>query len=166
MSQSDLLVEASSAATTALLIPSGGPAASAVVPLRLPGELYVVRARKGQRETVICPLDLSAASVSGNAVAPAWSSPALVISAYSLGSVYGVAETLLHELFGADASLKADIETDPDTGIPMLVFRMGISRELRGLRNEFLDRYIRETQIPPGAPVPVLSWTYDRAASA
>lgn len=55
------------------------------------------------------------------------------------------------------------IGQDEETQRPNLLFELSIGRDQRSLRKIFLERYVRETEIPKGAPVPVLVWEYGSA---
>jgi hypothetical protein len=143
-------------------------------PVRLPGGgtdstsiqaidedlLLIVPPRDTGVAVVSRRFDLPVATVGGNPVAPAWSDPELVISASGLGLLRETTKRILSEVYGPSATLTPTIEHDPDSGSPMLVFYIGIRRDQRTLRSGFHDRYVRETEIPENAPVPVLAWKY------
>jgi hypothetical protein len=142
------------------------PEAAAVQALDIPRDTYLVRAEHGHRETVITLYDLSKASTVGNAVAPAWSDPLAVIEMGRLGPLVDATTNILHGVFGAAASLRPEIVRDPESPVPSLALVLVVPRAMRHLRSEFFDRYARETVIPEGAPVPVLSWEYLDAVPA
>ncbi|SRR6266540_4564433 len=153
------LLETTAASTPVLSVPDE----AAVIPLNLPGDIYVVRAEEGSRETLVTQYDLSRARIGGSEVLPAWSDPAIVIETYRLGSLVEAAERILREMFGATACISSTIEIDPESAAPSLVLSLRVPRSLRHLRHEFLGRYARETVITEGAPIPVLQWEYDGA---
>jgi|SRR5450759_1656534 len=140
--------------------------AALIIALDIPGDAYVVRPEVGQRETVITGYDLSVARVEGNAITPAWSDPRVLLATFGLGPLCSLTEKTLREVFGPTARLRLAVERDPQTASPMLVFELNVARSQRGLRGQFRERYARETTIPAGAPVPVLSWEYSDVVSA
>lgn len=139
---------------------------SSVQKLDIPKDAFLITPKKGDRVTIISEADLVAARVSGNAVAPAWADPASVIATYALGQVLNSARSILQDIFGGDAALTPEIDSEPESGRPLLVFRLSVPRPKRQLRFDYLDRYARETRIPAAAPAPVLAWTYLDANSA
>lgn len=155
------LLDQTSASTPVVGLPDA-PAVAALVP----GDLYVIRTEKGQREAVITQYDLTHATIVGNAVSPAWSDPGLVIDAYGLGQAMDTSEDILRGLFGAAATIRPSIERDPDSSFPSLVFYLVVPRTMRHLRHDFVERFTREVTIPEGAPVPALLWEYVDAIPA
>lgn len=137
---------------------------SSVQKLDIPVDLFAVRPADGAAEAYVRIYDLQSSTISGNTVVTAWSRPESVIRSYGLDQLHVKTIRLLAETFGPAASLTPEIDVDPDGNTPMLVFRFKIRRDQRGLRAGFVDRYVRETALPPGAPVPVLAWTTEIAA--
>jgi hypothetical protein len=94
-------------------------------------------------------------------VATAWSNPGLVLAEYGLEPARDLADELLREVFGADnAAMTVAVERNLETQSPELVFRLEIARAVRDRRDQFLDRYVRDVDLPDAAPVPVLLWAY------
>ena len=155
------LLDQTTASTPGISLPD----APAVAPV-IPGDLYVIRTERGHREAVITQYDLTHANIVGNEVSPVWSDPRLVIDAYGLGQVMDTSESILHALFGNAATIRPDIERDPDSSLPSLVFYLVVPRTMRNLRHDFIERFAREVVIPDGAPVPALLWEYVDAIPA
>lgn len=165
MSQRALAGLATKASTPTFLIsPAETGQGAAVIPLDIPGDAFLVRPEKGTRETIITGYDLSIARIVGNPITPAWSDPRVVVATFGLELLVQTAETILRQVFGPGASVDIVIERDPQTSSPILVLALNVERVKRDLRNQFMDRYARETVIPVGAPPPVIVWQYDGAA--
>ena len=144
----------------------GLPDDAAVIALDLPGDPYMIRVEKGQRETVVTPYDLTNASVAGNEVAPIWADPQAVIDAYQLHALVDESTRILREVFGATATVRTALDETPRSPVPSLVFWLVVPRDMRARRHDFVRRYAHETVIPEGAPVPVLLWDYPDAVPA
>lgn len=97
---------------------------------------------------------------------PTWTDPELVIATYGLLPIRQEAERLVHELFGPDASIRDEIEVDPESKRASLVFSVVIGIEQQGLRGAFLDRYAAEIIPPADAPIPAILWEYRDAVPA
>ena len=69
-------------------------------------------------------------------------------------------ERILQQVFGSSASVTMEVETHPDSSSPSIVFCLSVPRAGRNRRTEFLDRYVRETELPDNVPAPALSWRY------
>src|SRR5437667_5429576 len=156
------MIGETAASTPVLSIPDE----AAVIALEIPGDVYMIRAEKGQRETVITQYDLSKARIAGSPISPSWSDARVVIETYRLGQLLETCTRILRELFGETASVRPGIEQDPESSAPSLVLWLRVPRSKRDLRHQFLARYARETLIPEGAPVPVLLWEYHDAVPA
>lgn len=154
--------------------PSGGatspkpftlPKEAGVIALNIPGEVYAIRAEEGTRETLVTGYDLSQARMGGNDVRPTWSSPEIALSTYGLGLLRTTCERLLGQVFGPSAVLNVLVESDIDAQTPILVFECHVPRDKREMKHDFVDRYVRETEIPEGSPVPVLTWAYSAVSA-
>ena len=156
------ILEKTAVSTPIVTLPDG----AAVIALDIPGEVYLIRAEKGQRETLLTQYDLSRARVEGSPITPSWSDPKVVIETHGLGELLGTAERILREIFGANTTIRPGVEQDPESSVPSLVLWLCVPRSLRHLRHEFVRRYARETTIPDGAPVPGLMWEYSDAVPA
>ncbi|SRR6266571_5322317 len=142
------------------------PDEAAVIALNIPGEVFVIRPGEGQPEALITRYDLSRARIGGNPVSPVWSNPQTVIGTYGLGELVETCTRILRDLFGTAASVRPDIGQDPESLSPSLILWLRVPRSMRHLRDAFFDRYVRETVIPDGAPIPVLQWEYFDAVPA
>jgi hypothetical protein len=153
--------------TTSATVSAATPSSSTTSVVRLPvvGDAYLVQP-ESEVGAVICRYDLDAADVTANPISPVWNDAETVVQAYSLGEVRSAAARILAGMFGPGASLTPVIEWDADAGAPMLVFEMNVPRNLREQRYAFIDQYVRYADIPPFAPVPVLSWVYSDAVSS
>jgi hypothetical protein len=109
---------------------------------------------------------LAAKEFAGNEVQATWSNPDLVISQFGLDPMKEGATKILHEVFGDHAVLAVEVEPNPSTGSPELIFRLNVASADRSRRHEYLDRYARETSLPVDSPVPVLLWSYLDAVPA
>lgn len=135
---------------------------TAVTRLSVPGELYAVQPGEGHGDAILCRFDLANADLAmSEPVATAWSNPGLVLAEYGLEPARDLADELLREVFGADnAAMTVAVERNLETQSPELVFRLEIARAVRDRRDQFLDRYVRDVDLPDAAPVPVLLWAY------
>jgi len=134
---------------------------AAVISLRLPGDPYVVRAPRGQRETIVTPYDLAHADADANPVVPSWSDPQVLVQVYRLGPVVDQCQHILGVMFGDAAVVRPAIE--PGESGPSLVLWLSVSRTQRHLRHDFMARFAREIIIPGDAPAPALLWEYHDA---
>jgi hypothetical protein len=139
---------------------------TAVFRLDIPGDVFAIRPPAGQAEALVCLYDLEVAQIIGGEVTASWSDPDILISAHRLRPLVSTAERILQDVFGPNASLTPEIGNDPDARGPLLVLKVRIERQQRDLRDAFLNRYVRETVLPHGAPVPALIWEYRRAVPA
>lgn len=151
-------------ATSEFPVPADSQAA--VARLNVPGEVYAVRPARGSGQAVVCPRDFENADVISNPVTPTWSNPQLVVEAYGLDFVRENAASILREVFGNDAELIPIVEQNAETQGPELIFQLNVPRSLRDRRVTYLDRYVREVDLPPNSPVPILLWAYRDAIPA
>ena len=133
------ILEKSAVSTPVVTVPDE----PAVIALDIPGDVYMIRAEKGQRETLVTQYDLSRARVEGSPITPSWSDPLIVIETHKLGVLLGTAEVILRDVFGGIAAIRPGIEQDPESSVPSLVFWLRVPRSLRHRRHEFLGRYAK-----------------------
>lgn len=157
MAKTDLATRSNSPNTVAV---NDSPS---IVRLPIPGPVFLVKPGAGSSEAVICPFDLGNATLHSNPVAPTWSNVDLVLEAYGLVPLRLRAEALVREVFGAGASLLPLIEHNPDNGSRELVFLIAIDKTARANRPTFMSAYAKVSDVPSGAPVPVVAWTYSDA---
>lgn len=153
-------------ATTATAIPiakdpaASNDVASVVYTDALGTPAWIVRPAPDCDEAIVTEFDLDRAESSAGDTTSAWESADVALKTFHLEELRTSAERLLREVFDDQAVLSVELQDDPYANSPAIVFGLAIPEALDDRRETFVHRYVRETKVPRGAPVPAILWDY------